>query len=238
MPRQARLRAAGIPWHVRQRANNGIACFVEPEDRELYLGLLGELAPKTGCAIHAYVLMTNHIHLLVTPQEADGPSRLMKQVGERYVRRFNVRRRRYGTLWEGRFRSNLVQTERYLLTLHRYIEMNPVRASMVGHPRAFPWSSYRCNAEGEASLVVVPHELYLSLGTSCESRRKVYAEAFAASIPQAELERIRDAINSGFALGNREFVSRLQQELQRKVARGVNGRPRKPKAYDAAELLW
>src|SRR6478735_1130513 len=121
MPRQARLRAAGIPWHVRQRANNGIACFVEAEDRELYLGLLGELAPKAGCHVHAYVLMTNHTHLLVTPAGIDSVPRLMKHLGERYSRHFNQRRRRYGTLWEGRYRSSIVDSDAYLLTCYRYI---------------------------------------------------------------------------------------------------------------------
>ena len=238
MPRQARLRAAGIPWHVRQRANNGIACFVEPEDRELYLGMLGELSAKTGCDVHAYVLMTNHTHLLLTPRELDGPSRLMKQLGERYTRHFNQRRKRFGTLWEGRFRSCLVETEPYLLTLHRYIELNPVRARMVGHPRDFPWSSYRSNAEGEASMIIRPHGLYLGLGESDRVRQAVYSEAFASSIPGGELDRIRDAIDGGFVLGNREFVERLQRELRRKVARGVNGRPRLQEKYDTAEFLW
>ena len=238
MPRRARLTAAGIPWHVRQRANNGIPCFVEPEDRELYLGLLGELSPKAGCHVHAYVLMTNHTHLLLTPEEADGPSRLMKQIGERYTRHFNARRRRFGTLWEGRYRSCLVETESYLLTLHRYIELNPVRAGMVGHPREYPWTSYRCNAEGEPSTIVRPHDLYMELGQTDPDRRKVYSDAFAASIPGVELDRIRDAINTGFALGNREFVARLQRELQRKVVRGVNGRPRHPEKHETGDLLW
>jgi putative transposase len=238
MPRQARLRAAGIPWHVRQRANHGIDCFVEPGDRELYLGLLAESAAGTGCDVHAYVLMNNHIHLLLTPQEADGPSRLMKQIGERYVPQFNKRHRRYGTLWEGRYRSCPVETDSYLLTLYRYIEMNPVRAGMVGHPRDHPWSSYRCNAEGEPSLIVKPHTLYESLGNSDEKRRAIYRAAFADSIPEVELDRIRDAINTGFALGNRGFVSRLQSELQRKVARGVNGRPPRQTVDAMVELVW
>ena len=216
-----------MPWHIRQRGNNGIACFAGDEDRELYLGMLGELSADTGCDVHAYVLMTNHVHLLLTPEEADGPSRLMKRLGERYVRLFNKRRGRYGTLWEGRFRSSLVDSDAYLITCHRYIEMNPVRAKMVAHPRDHAWSSYRCNAEGEPSTFVKPHCLYDALGDSLEARREAYRKAFAASLTAPELQRIRDAINGGYALGRREFLRRLQGELRRKVQRAPRGRPRK-----------
>ena len=225
MPRQARLRVAGIPWHVRQRANNGIACFVEPADRELYLGLLGELSPKTGCHVHAYVLMTNHTHLLLTPEDADGPSRLMKQLGERYTRHFNTRRKRYGTLWEGRFRSNLVQGESYLLTCHRYIELNPVRAGMVRSPEEFQWSSFRQNASGDPGGLVSAHPEYLALGADRVRRRMAYMSLFGGGIRESDLAAIRESSRMGRALGSERFCAALESTLRRPVRVVRQGRP-------------
>jgi len=227
MPRQARLRAAGIPWHVRQRANNGIACFVEAEDRELYLGLLGELAPKAGCHVHAYVLMTNHTHLLVTPAGIDSVPRLMKHLGERYSRHFNQRRRRYGTLWEGRYRSSIVDSDAYLLTCYRYIELNPVRAGMCTAPHGYRWSSHAANAYGAPSLILQPHPLYLSLGRTLEERARSYRGLFGEPLTDDELFCIRHSINGGFALGTAEFLKRLGEQLRRKVERQKTGRPPK-----------
>lgn len=134
MPRRARLAVAGIPWHVIQRGNNRTACFYADEDYVRYLETLGDMARKYGCAIHAYVLMTNHVHLLLTPKKADSAALLMKHLGQRYVQYVNRVYRRSGTLWEGRFRSCLTQNEEYVLSCYRYIELNPVRAAMVQHP--------------------------------------------------------------------------------------------------------
>lgn len=142
MPRRARLRVAGLPLHLIQRGNNRSACFYADEDYTLYLHHLGELARKFRCAVHAYVLMTNHVHLLLSPVREDGPSLLMKHLGQRYVQYINKTYRRSGTLWEGRFRSSIVQERGYLLRCYRYIELNPVRAGMVRHPRDYRWSSY------------------------------------------------------------------------------------------------
>jgi len=146
MPRRARLRLAGLLLHIMQRGNNRTACFFADEDYALYLHHLKELSRKFRCAVHAYVLMTNHVHLLLTPAREDGPSLLMKHLGQRYVQYVNRTYRRSGTLWEGRFRSSIVQERGYLLRCHRYIELNSVRAGMVMHPRDYCWSSYCSNA--------------------------------------------------------------------------------------------
>src|SRR5438105_2497922 len=143
MPRRARLTAAGVPAHVIQRGNNRGACFFADDDYAFYVHYLEELAKQFGCAIHAYVLMTNHVHLLLTPEQANSASQLMKHLGQRYVQYVNRSYRRSGTLWEGRFRSCLTQEETYVLACYRYIELNPVRAQMARHPREYRWSSYR-----------------------------------------------------------------------------------------------
>ena len=182
MPRRARLSVPGIPWHIIQRGNNRSACFYADEDYRLYLQHLEELSAKFGCAIHAYALMTNHVHLLLTPTMADSAALLMKHLGQRYVQYVNRTYQRSGTLWEGRFRSCLAQAEDYVLACYRYIELNPVRADMVRHPREYRWSSYRANAEGRANSLIQPHDLYKRLGRSADSRREAYRGLFKAHI--------------------------------------------------------
>ena len=227
MPRRARLKMSGLPLHLIQRGNNRTACFYADEDYSLYLHHLKELSRKVGCAVHAYVLMTNHVHLLLTAQHPDGPSLLMKHLGQRYVQYVNRTYRRSGTLWEGRFRSSIVQERRYLLRCYRYIEMNPVRAGMVRHPRDYPWSSYRANAGLANSQLITPHEEYLALGRGEDERRVIYRELLRAEMDSAELEEIRSAANGGFAFGNDRFKAEVAAMLGRRVERGVPGRPRK-----------
>jgi putative transposase len=152
MPRRARLSLPGIPWHIIQRGNNRAACFHAEEDYRLYLDYLKEFSAKFDCAVHAYVLMTNHVHLLLTPEHIDSAALLMKHLGQRYVQYVNRTYKRSGTLWEGRFRSCLTQSEQYVLACHRYIELNPVRAGMVKKPQDYPWSSYSANALGDESI--------------------------------------------------------------------------------------
>ena len=178
MPRGPRLRMAGLPVHVVQRGHNRSPCFFAEPDYLAYLALLRELAPRFACAVHAYVLMTNHVHLLMTPQTAEGISMLMKNLGQRYVQYINRRLERSGTLWEGRFRSGLVINEAHLLTSHCYIELNPVRAGMVSEPADYPWSSYRINAMGMHDELVNPHSLYVALGDDDVSRRATYRDLF------------------------------------------------------------
>jgi len=178
MPRRPRLTLPNVPLHLIQRGNNRQACFVADEDYRNYLDWLREYADKAGCRIHAYVLMTNHVHLLVSAERGSASGEMMKALGQRYVQYFNKTYRRSGTLWEGRYRSCPTEAETYLLACQRYIELNPVRAAMVEHPADYRWSSYRANAQGEASPLVSLHEVYLSLGSDAESRQSAYRELF------------------------------------------------------------
>ena len=227
MPRRARLAIAGIPWHIIQRGNNRSACFYADEDYRRYLDTLGEMAQKFGCAIHAYVLMTNHVHLLLTPKKKDSASLMMKHLGQRYVQYVNRVYRRSGTLWEGRFRSCLTQTEDYVLSCYRYIELNPVRAAMVRHPREYRWSSYRANADGADDELLTPQAEYLRLGPDGPRRRAVYRGLFKAHIDDERLGEIRQATNGNYALGNQRFKEEIERALKRRVTPGKDGRPSK-----------
>lgn len=234
MPRRARLRLAGLPLHIIQRGNNRTPCFYADQDYALYLHHLGKLAQEFHCAVHAYVLMTNHVHLLITPALAQAPSLLMKHLGQRYVQYVNRVYRRSGTLWEGRFRSSIVQEPGYFLRCHCYIELNPVRANMVPHPGDYRWSSYRANTGLAASPLLTPHSEYLALGRSDSDRAKAYRELFGSDLDPMQLDEIRSAANGGFALGNDRFKARIAEMLKRRAERGAPGRPKKEKA-DLAE---
>lgn len=219
MPRRRRLRLAGLPLHIIQRGNNRTPCFYADEDYGLYLHHLAQLALRFKCAVHAYVLMTNHVHLLLTPDRDDGPSLLMKHLGQRYVQYINKTYRRSGTLWEGRFRSSLVQRDGYSLKCQRYIELNPVRAGMVRHPADYVWSSYRANAGLRPSSLIVPHQEYLGLGATPELRAAAYRRSFRSEMDPADLREIRSAANGGFALGNDRFKAEIAAMLGRRVDR-------------------
>ena len=235
MSRHARLKIAGHPLHVLQRGVNRSACFAGTRDYELYLGLLEEMGRRYSCAVHAYVLMTNHVHLLLTPDDSDGPSRLMKGLGERYVQTYNRRHQRTGTLWEGRFKSSIVDSEGYLLRCHRYIEMNPVRAGMVHEARDYGWSSHRANAEGLASTFLTPHPLYLALASTTPERLATYRRFCSLPANHSEVEAIRVAVGCCLPLGGAEFVESIGRELARRVAFRKNGRPFK-KTGDRPQL--
>jgi putative transposase len=228
MPRRARLKLAGLPVHLIQRGNNRGACFFTEEDYAFYLDRLGRLCRSEAITLHAYVLMTNHVHLLLTPAQAEGPSRLMKQLGQRYVQYVNRRYRRSGTLWEGRFRSCLVQAEDYLLGCQRYIELNPVRAAIVPHPAEYRWSSYRVHAQGEESALLSPHAQYLALGASEAERHAAYRELFRYQIDPGLVDEIRASTNGGYALGHERFQREVAAVVGRRAWRGQAGRPRKP----------
>ena len=217
MPRRARLSLPGIPWHIIQRGNNRSVCFYAEEDYRLYLHHLQELAPRFGCAVHAYVLMTNHVHLLLTPDETDSAGLLMKHLGQRYVQYVNRAYRRSGTLWEGRFRSCLTQTEEYVLTCYRYIELNPVRAGIVRAPQGYRWSSHHANAFGATDAVVVPHDEYLALGSDALTRQAAYQLLFAVDLPEHELAAVRVATNKGWALGAKRFRDDVASLLERRT---------------------
>lgn len=227
MPRRARLTLPNVPLHLIQRGNNRQACFFAEDDYRCYLRWLGECAERCGCRVHAYVLMTNHVHLLLSADSAVAPSALMKALGQRYVQYVNRTYRRSGTLWEGRYRSCLTQDETYLLACQRYIELNPVRAAMVAHPGDHPWSSYAANAQGGADALLQPHPLYLALGTSPTDRQAAYRELFRHHLDRGLVDEIRRATNGNFALGNEQFAKQVAEALARRVTPGKSGRPRK-----------
>lgn len=202
MARLPRLDLPDIPQHVIQRGNNRLPCFLAEEDYVRYKEDLLDAAMQCECAIHAYVLMTNHVHLLVTGGTRGAVSRMMQRLGRRYVACFNASYRRTGTLWEGRYKSSLVDTERYLLTCYRYIELNPVRAAMVADPGEYRWSSYRRNALGKADRLVTPHRCYLSMGKDEEQRPAAYRTLFARAISDDELADIRAYAQQQKALGS------------------------------------
>lgn len=224
MPRRPRLRIADIPFHVIQRGNNRSPCFFTQADYYKYLTELGQLSRQHNVAIHAYVLMTNHTHLLMTARHADGVPLLMKFLGQRYVQHVNRKHDRTGSLWEGRFRSCLVDTDSYFLTCHRYIETNPVRAGMVAHPADYRWSSYRANAEGMPDALLSPHPVICALGRTASERRAAYREMFEEDLKPGELDRIRGATNAGFVLGNAGFERRMAIALGRRVRAEPPGR--------------
>jgi putative transposase len=227
MPRRPRIVLPGVPLHLIQRGNNRQACFFAGDDYVAYLGWLEEYANLTDCAIHAYTLMTNHVHLLLTPREASSAGDLMKRLGQRYVQYVNRTYRRSGTLWEGRFRSCLTGEDGYVLGCYRYIELNPVRANMVEHPGEYPWSSYRTNAQGVPSSVLTPHRLYSALGFGEEQRQGAYRELFRFCLDPGLVDQIRSATNGNYALGSSRFQEEIAAALGRRVGRGRSGRPRK-----------
>ena len=228
MPRRARIAVPGIAWHIIQRGNNRSACLYAEEDFRKYLDILRDQAKQHGCAVHAYALMTNHGHLLVTPERTDSASSMMKHLGQRYVQYVNRVYRRTGTLWEGRFRSCLAQHDGYVLACYRYIELNPIRAAMVEHPADYPWSSFRANAQGNADAVVTPHADYVALAREPAARRRAYRQLFRAHMDSGLIDEIRAATNGNFVLGNDRFKDEVAGMLKRRVVRGKPGRPKAP----------
>ena len=203
MPRESRWVLPGIPLHIVQRGINRNPCFFAPSDYATYLHFLEVSAERFACAIHSYCLMTNHVHLLVTPQEPDACGAFMKHLGQCYVQTVNKRLSRTGTLWEGRFRSCLVQSDTYVLACYRYIELNPVRAGMANSPGGYGWSSYVANAEGRLNAIVQSHAAYRSLGPDAAARTHAYKALCADALPATEIEEIRKATSSGCVIGTR-----------------------------------
>ena len=237
MPRRARLSIAGVPWHIVQRGNNRAVCFHAEGDYRRYLDDLAEQAKRFGCTVHAYVLMTNHVHLLVTPQETDSASLLMKHLGQRYVQYINRTYRRSGSLWEGRFRPCLTQSEDYVLACYRYIELNPVRAAMVRHPRDYRWSSFHANGDGKTDTLVTPHEQYLGLAREAEARRENYRALFRAHLDPEVIAKIRTATNGNVVLGNKRFEEQIEKMLKRRVTLGRAGRPKRAEGREQERAL-
>lgn len=225
MARQPRLTVAGYPHHVIQRGNDRQAIVRDDADREKLWALLVEQAAIFKVAVHAYVLMDNHLHLLATPQTDDGLPKLMQAVGRSYVRYFNLRHQRTGTLWEGRYRSNLIESERYLLACMVYIDLNPVRAGMVQEPADFKWSSHRHCIGQLSDKLVTPHALFWGLGNTPFAREAAYLSLVQAGLAVAEKEQLTRSALSGWALGSPGFVSELKELTPRRLLPGKAGRP-------------
>jgi len=225
MARLPRLTLAGQPHHVIQRGNNRQPIFVDRADRLLFLGLLGDNAQRFGIALHAYVLMDNHFHLLATPSTANGMSQWMQAVGRRYVRYFNDRHGRSGTLWEGRYKSTLIQTDRYLLACMAYIDLNPVRAGLVAQAQEHPWSSHSHYAGLTTDRLLTPHPLYWTLGNTPFAREAAYAEMVRAGVPTATEALLTEATLHGWAAGDPRFAEALQKTTGRRSAKARAGRP-------------
>jgi len=229
---------AGATVHVIHRGNNRAACFLSDGDRAFYLYHLARTLPRCHCLLHAYCLMDNHVHLLVTVEEATGCALLMKSVAQLYARYFNKVHGRTGYLWEGRFKSCLVQTEHYALVCHRYIEMNPVRAGMVRTCGDFPWSSFRSNAHGEPCAFTTPHIEYQQLGRTPSERQAAYRELFGTAAAALPIEEIRRATQGGFVLGDALFKNSVARALGRRVeARSAGRRPGAKADARQTELL-
>ena len=226
MPRKPRFHLADVPVHVVQRGNNRDPIFFNDSDHQTYLTWLKEAAQRYLCDIHAYVLMTNHVHILATPKENESISRMMQYLGRKYVPYINRAYGRSGTLWEGRYRDSLVQDEKYLLTCMRYIELNPVRANMVRTASAYHWSSYTCNASGRKNELITPHRIYVALGKDELSRRFAYREIFDHYMEEETITEIRSAWQTGTPLGNERFKQKVEKTLKKKVGFSQRGRPK------------
>lgn len=227
MPRPPRLELPGVPLHVVQRGNNRAACFFGDVDRRFYLKCLAQSAAARGCSVHAYVLMSNHVHLLVTPAEVGAVGAMMQDIGRRYVRVMNNIYGRTGSLWEGRFKASLIDSENYLFNCHRYIEENPVRAHMVPHAAAYPWSSHVHYARRGVNRLITAYPQYHALGATEDERRTTFQSLFAVPLEQRVLEQIRTAINTDSAFGSERFLQETETLLGRSVRPPRRGRPRK-----------
>jgi putative transposase len=226
MARLPRLTVPGYPHHLIQRGNNRQAIFESKADYELLLALLEEHAAKQQVALHAYVLMSNHFHVLATPGTEEGIPQMMQAVGRRYVRHFNQRHGRSGTLWEGRYKSTLIQAERYLLACMVYIDLNPVRAGLVADPAEYPWSSHRHYVGGQTQRLITPHPLYWELGNTPFARDAAYSELVRSGISEDQQRVLTNSTLQGWALGDPDYVADLQRRTQRRVEKSRPGRPR------------
>lgn len=225
MPRRARQYLSGLPYHLVQRGNNREACFFESENYQFYLELLRRNTRRYDVSLHAWVLMTNHIHLLLTPEEEDSISRVMRVVGSQYAQYLNKSYKRTGTIWEGRHKASPVHAQDYLLKCYRYIELNPVNAGLVKQPEEYYWSSYHSNAWGDVVEWIVPHHEYLQLGTDKEARCIAYRALFAGRIAESDLHAIRRAAHYCHPLGDDRFRLQIESKLGRSVGQAARGRP-------------
>lgn len=209
MPRPPRYEPVGYPQHVIQRGTDRCRIFLQRTDLLHFRYYLADACDRYDCRVHAYVLMSNHVHVIMTPDREHGVSRVMHLIGTRYVQYFNRIHRRTGALWQGRYKGMLIDTDRYLLACYRYIELNPVRAGLVPHPGDYPWSSYAANANGERDPLVHPHLGYYALGRDEASRRAAYCRLFESELDPLTLRAIRESARKGCPLGSWEFRERV-----------------------------
>ncbi|UTA47809.1 transposase [Simiduia sp. 21SJ11W-1] len=231
MARLPRLYLPGCAQHVIQRGNNREACFYDEADYRAYLSFLKDAAAKYDVAIHAFVLMTNHVHLLATPSSEQSVSRMMQALGRKYVQYFNFTYNRTGTLWEGRYKSTLVSENNYLLTVYRYIELNPVRANMVAHAADYPWSSYQGNALGKPIQLLTAHPLYNQLGKNNADRQKAYRGLFRGRMAECDVRAIGEATNKAWVLGDDRFKAQIEAKTGRRASPSGRGGDRKSAEY-------
>lgn len=234
MARLPRFVLPGYPQHVIQRGNNRQQILLDEPDYWFLWEKLQAAADKFSCDVHAYVLMPNHFHLLLTPWQEDGIGKLMQYVGRYYVQYFNKRYERTGTLWEGRYRATLLDPKAYLIACSRYVELNPVRAGFIASPADYGWSSYACNATEEKDGLVTPHAQYRKLGRSLAARREAYRKLFEEPMDEALLTRIRDATNKAWVLGDKAFCSSVEDLLNRRATPRPRGGDRRSAAYRRA----
>ena len=226
MPRKPRFYLPGAPVHIVQRGHSREPVFFEDGDYNAYLGWLEQASDRYGCDIHAYVLMTNHIHILATPESQNSISLMMQYLGRHYVPYINNVYGSSGSIWEGRYKACMINDDEYLLSCMRYIELNPVRADMVKTPGAYRWSSYRVNGRGEECTLIKPHPLYQSLGRTQQQRQGAYQTLFKTHVDKEVVEKIRCAWQTGTPLGNEYFRKKVEAKLKRKIGQPRRGRPK------------
>ena len=230
MARLARLSFPGLPHHVIQRGHNSQPIFQSAADYQFMLELLRESAPVAAAEVHAYVLMPNHFHLLLTPKSDTALPQLLQAIGRRYVRYFNSAARRTGTLWDGRYRSTILQPERYLLACMAYIDLNPVRAALCGEASDYPWSSHLHYIGRQPEKWLTPHPLFWGLGNTPFAREASYAALIASGVGAEQQQTLTDATLKGWALGDAAFLQSLQKNTPRRLTRGKAGRPVRAKS--------
>ncbi len=225
MARLPRLTLPGYAHHVIQRGNNRQPIFLQLADYATWLRLAAECARQFDVAIHAYVLMENHFHLLATPESAEGLPKMMQALGRRYVRYFNDQHARTGTLWEGRYRSTVIQAEQYLLPCMTTMDLNPVRAGLVSVPQDYPWSSYSHYVGQRVDKLVTVHPIVWAMGNTPFSREAAYADLVKRGVGDGSQLALTEATLGGWALGDARFVAELQKKIPRRVTKGSPGRP-------------
>jgi putative transposase len=227
MARLPRLIVPNQPHHVIQRGTDGTLIFRDDADYRIFLRHLRDASKAYSVAIHAYVLMSNHVHLLASPSDVEGLAKMMQWIGRQYVPYFNRRYQRTGTLWQGRYRTSVIDTEHYFMVCSRYIELNPVRAALCVRPEDHLWSSYRHHIGLQHDSLITEHGLYWSLGNTPFEREAAYRGLVEQGLHEREIVELQDVMNRGWALGTTVFKENLEKQTNRRVAPGKRGRPKK-----------